>query len=90
MIKRVVKAEPDNATYLDTFGWILYLLEDYDEAVEVLKVAVEKDGGSSDTILIHYGDALYKIGKTAKAKLYWKKALDAGASPEEIKKRIDQ
>lgn len=90
MIKKVIKIEPDNATYLDTFGWILYKLEEYDEAVAVLKKAVETDHSGSETIMMHYGDALNKIGKKAKAKLYWKKALDAGASMDKFKKRMTQ
>ena len=26
MSKKTIEAEPDNATYLDTYGWILHLL----------------------------------------------------------------
>ena len=88
MIKIVVKQEPDNATYLDTFGWILYQLGDYLEASEVLKQAVSLDVNRSTVILIHYGDALFKLGKTVNAKVYWLRAKKYGADKTEIDKRL--
>ena len=82
------KQEPDNATYLDTFGWILYQLGDYLEASEVLKQAVSLDVNRSTVILIHYGDALFKLGKTVNAKVYWLRAKKYGADKTEIDKRL--
>ena len=89
MIKIAVRAEPENATYLDTFGWIFYQLGDYFEATEVLKKAVSVDTQKSNVILIHYGDALYKLGKEVNAKVYWMRAQKNGADQAEIDKRMN-
>lgn len=90
MIERVVKAEPNEATYLDTFGWVLYQLGEYEYAVTILKKAVDANTDKSHTIFMHYGDALKKIGKTATAKLYWLKAKENGASEKDIIERLKQ
>lgn len=83
-----IKAEPDNSTYLDTYGWILYKLKKYNEALKYLKKAIENDSDPSGEILDHYGDALYKLGKSEEAVGYWKKALKYSDKKEELQKKI--
>ncbi len=87
MSKRVAEANPENGSYIDTYGWILYLLGEYQEAEVQLARATELDAGTSPDIMMHYGDVLSKNGKTVLAKVYWKRAEEAGADPEQLKKR---
>lgn len=84
-----IKAEPNNSTYLDTYGWILYKLKKYPEAMKYLKKAIENDTDPSGEILEHYGDALYKAGKPEEAVQYWEKALKYSEKKEELQKKID-
>lgn len=86
MIKKVIRMQPDEPTYLDTYGWVLYQLKEYKEAVEILETAARET--QDPTILEHYGDALYKYGKTDQALDAWKKAKENGASSEELDKKI--
>ncbi len=88
-ILAVVEKEPTNGTYLDTYGWILYQMGQYDKAVEILQKAVDNDTTNSATLFLHLGDAYFKIGKTANAKVYWLKADKNGADKLEIKKRLN-
>ncbi|MEM1137729.1 MAG: tetratricopeptide repeat protein, partial [Bacteroidota bacterium] len=88
MGKRLIEKAPENATYLDTYGWILYANGKYKEALKYLEKAssLSEDG----TIAEHYGDVLYKTGNKEKALEQWKKALGAGGSENEavLKKKI--
>ena len=71
-----VKAEPTNPTYLDTYGWVLYVQEAYTVAKLYIEKAVNYSGENpSAEVLEHYGDVLFKTGEKDKALEYWKKAL---------------
>jgi Tfp pilus assembly protein PilF len=78
---RLVKLFPEDATYLDTHGWVLYQTGRYAEALEFLQKA--SGSSASGVIWEHFGDALFRSGKSAEAETAWKKALElGGASPE--------
>lgn len=86
MVKKVVIAYPDEANYLDTYGWILYVAKDYEEAKIYLEKAIkDSDNG---TILEHYGDVLYQLGKKDEALKFWKRAKEKGDATELIDKKI--
>lgn len=76
MSAATVKAEPTNPTYLDTYGWVLYVQEAYSMAKLYLEKAINYSGDNLNAdILEHYGNVLYKTGDKEKALEYWKKAL---------------
>ena len=89
MAKRVIVLSPGNATYLDTYGWILYKLGDKEQAKKIIQQAISLDSHNSSEILLHYGDVLQSLGDTFMAKIYWKKALEAGHDKIEIDKRVE-
>jgi tetratricopeptide (TPR) repeat protein len=77
MSSATVKAEPTNPTYLDTYGWVLYVQEAFTMAKMYLEKAVNYSGDKpSSDVLEHYGDALYKTDEKEKALQYWKRALE--------------
>lgn len=63
MSGRAIELEPDNATYLDTYGWILYLLKRYKDAKPHFKRAMIFGGKSSGVILEHYSKVLEALGE---------------------------
>lgn len=69
-----IQAEPDNPTYLDTHGWVLYQLGRYKEAIAQFKRALLYGGNQSAVILDHYADTLFATGETALAVIYWEQA----------------
>ena len=71
MSRRTVELEPDNATYLDTYGWILYLLHKPKEAKPYFKHAMLYGGKDSAVVLEHYSKVLEALGETDLA-LYYK------------------
>ena len=70
MSKTVVDAQPDNATYLDTYGWILYLLGRPKEAKPYFKHAMIYGGKESAVILGHYSKVLEALGEKDLASYY--------------------
>jgi tetratricopeptide (TPR) repeat protein len=85
--KRSNELAPNNRSYMDTYGWILYQQEKYSEAEVWLKKA-EKMGNKNSVILEHYGDVLYKLNKKEEALNYWKEAKNAGEGSEFLNKKI--
>lgn len=88
MSKQTVDRNPKSATYLDTYGWILYKMKRYDEAVEYLKNAAKYDDSKSGEIFEHLGDALYAAGKTEEALVQWQAAKLHGGASNKIDQKI--
>ena len=70
MSAKTVKLEPDNPTYLDTYGWVLYLLGKAEEAKPVFKHALVYGGNQSDEVLAHYASVLESLGEKDRAEYY--------------------
>ena len=70
MSKKTVEAEPDNATYLDTFAWILHLMDKDLEAKPFFKHAMLYGGKDSAVILEHYAVVLEALGEADAAQVY--------------------
>ena len=74
MSKITVEAEPDNPTYLDTYGWILFLQGKPAEAKPYFKHAMLYGGKDSAVELDHYAEVLYALGEYDLAFVYWNQA----------------
>ena len=88
MIRKALAAEPENAAYLDSMGWVLYKLGKYEEAVTHLEKAASKPFGQDPTILDHLADCYDKLAKKDKAKELWKKALESGRKEKNPDKKL--
>lgn len=87
MSKQCVVLSPNQSTYQDTYGWVLYKLKRFSEAKEWLKKAVE-GGSESPVITEHYGDVLYQLNYKKEALEYWKKAKNNGGDSELLNKKV--
>lgn len=91
MSYKTVKAEPNNATYLDTYAWILFEKGNYVEARIYIDNAMKSEGGDkSDVIVEHCGDIYYMTGDVDGALTYWKKALEMGSESKTLKQKIEK
>ena len=91
MSYKTVKAEPNNATYLDTYAWILFEKGNYAEARIYIDNAMKSEGGDkSDVIVEHCGDIYYMTGVVDGALTYWKKALEMGSESKTLKQKIEK
>jgi Flp pilus assembly protein TadD len=84
LVRRAVELDPDNGSYLDSLGWVLFQRGDLPGAVSTLERA-EALAGPEPTILEHLGDAYQRTGREADATRAWRRALQAlddGAEPD--------
>ena len=87
MSKKCIELSPNQSTYQDTYGWVLYKLKRFNEAREWLKKAAEGDD-KSPVITEHYGDVLYQLNLKKEALEYWKKAKNSGGDSELLNKKV--
>jgi tetratricopeptide (TPR) repeat protein len=88
LAERLIQKYPDNANYMDTYGWVLYQAKEYQKAKKILERASQtsQDG----TILEHYGDVLFQLGEKENALNQWLKAKQLGGTSALIDKKITE
>ena len=82
---KTIKAEPENATYLDTYAWILFKQGRYAEAKIYIDQTLKYDPDASAVLLEHAGDIYAKCGEMAQAVSYWEQSLAKASDDSEIK-----
>ncbi|MDR2469006.1 MAG: tetratricopeptide repeat protein [Tannerella sp.] len=88
MSAQCIKAEPNNATYLDTYAWIFFVKGNYTLAKMYIENAIEKDRNNSAELFDHYGDILFLSGEKEKAFQQWIKAKEAGKDTPTLERKI--
>ena len=83
MTKRAVKAEPTNASFLDSLGWAYFKLGQLDEAERYLNDALRRNTRSV-AINEHIGDLKQKRGQLDEARAAWRKALSLATDDADI------
>ena len=91
MSSKAVKAEPSNATFLDTYAWILYRQGRYSEAKIYMDATLKNDTDSavSAVVLEHAADIYMKVGEKQKALDFLQKAIEAGGDKETLTRKIN-
>lgn len=77
MSREAVEAEPENASYLDTYAYILYLLKDYEGSRTYFKKCIVHGGKNSKVTLEHYSLTLEALGEKDLANFYKNLAAQA-------------
>ncbi|MCI6279672.1 MAG: tetratricopeptide repeat protein [Bacteroidales bacterium] len=88
LASNVISAEPDNATYLDTYAWVLYKRGAYTLAKLYMKKAIDKSPSPDATYWAHYAEILTASGDYGEAKTAWRKALELGADSQVVETGI--
>jgi tetratricopeptide (TPR) repeat protein len=88
LIEKAVKAEPKNAAYLDSLGWVLYKLRQPKQALDYILKAVELTEEPDATLFDHLGDIYAALNQTDKAREAWTKSL-AVEPNEEVRKKLE-
>lgn len=88
MITKVINVDSTNAAYLDTYGWINYIMGNYIVAMEYVLRASEFEDASAE-VFEHLGDIYYKLGKPKKALEFWQKSIQIEPNNEAIHKKLN-
>ena len=85
---KAVELDPGNASNLDTKAWVLYKLNMFEEAKQVIEKAMNFDEEISAEVFEHYGDILFQLGEKKKAVKFWKMARKKGPESERLNQKI--
>ncbi len=90
MSAKAIASEPKNATYLDTYAWILYKLGRYADAKiyidQTLKFAT--DSTTSNTLYEHAADIYAALGNYDSAASFCERAVKLGGDAKALEKKI--
>ena len=84
MSYRTIKVEPNNRTYLDTYAWILFMQNKFEDAQKYMDIVVPRDSSehflmtdlyTSTAILEHAGDVAWMNGDMERAIYLWQLAV---------------
>ena len=90
LILKALKYYPDNATFLDTYGWVLFIKEDYNKAEIWINKAINNSSEENGAILEHYGDVLFHLEKKEEAFIFWEKAKKMDGVSDKIQTKINE
>lgn len=83
-----VKAQPENATSLDTYAWVLFKMKQYVEAKAYIDKAIANSPELGDELLEHAGDIYFMNGEPKQAVEYWEEALKLAPDNELLKRKV--
>ena len=75
MIRRALESEPNNASYLDSLGWVEFRKGQFDRALDDLLRAAKRAEREDPVVFEHIGDTYLKLNRTREALEAWQKAL---------------
>ena len=68
---------------MDSLGWALYRIGEFDGAVTQLERAVELEP-LDPTVNDHLGDAYWRVGRRNEAMFQWRRALNLDPEPDQL------
>jgi len=89
IVQYAVSMQPNNAIYIDTFGFILFQKKQYQAAITQLEIAV-KLNATDQEIWEHLGDSYFMLGNEPKAMECWNKGLSLNPTHVKLKEKINQ
>ena len=88
MIEKAVKLEPKNAAFLDSLGWVLFRLDQPQDALKWILKAIENAEEPDATLFEHLGDIYAALKKQDQARQAWQKAYAIEPS-DEIQRKLN-
>ena len=85
-----IENNPENDTFLDTYAWVLYQLEEYEEAEIFIMKALKHGGENNAVINEHAGDIHKKIGSIGLARAFYQKAIILGGDKDDLIKKLEK
>jgi len=90
MAKHANELEGNNASFEDTYAWILFKQKNYKDAKVWMEKALQHGKNKSAVQAEHYGDILFYLGDTEGAVQNWKKAKEYGSTSPALDRKINE
>ena len=88
MAKKANDLSPNQASFQDTYAWVLFKRGNYQNALFWIKEALKNGGAEDPDVLEHHGDILWQLDQKMEAKTAWQMALDFGGNEKSLKEKI--
>jgi tetratricopeptide (TPR) repeat protein len=88
MIRRALQSEPNNASYLDSLGWVEFRKGQLDRALDDLLHAAKSAEREDPVVFEHIGDTYLKLNRTKEALEAWQKALSLDPKNKNLADKI--
>jgi tetratricopeptide (TPR) repeat protein len=88
MIRRALQSEPENASYLDSLGWVEFRKGQFDRALDNLLQAAKTAQREDPLVFEHIGDTYLKLNRTREALEAWQKALSLDPKNKNLADKI--
>src|SRR5438876_1302963 len=88
MIRRALQSEPNNASYLDSIGWVEFRKGQFDRALDDLLRAAKTAEREDPVVFEHIGDSYLKLNRTREALEAWQKALSLDPKNKNLADKI--
>lgn len=83
-----IKEEPENATSLDTYAWVLFKMKKYDRAQYYIDEAIKYSDKPSSELYHHAGDIYFMMGEPERALEFWQDALKMTPDEELLQRKV--
>lgn len=74
LISKAVEQMPDNGAFVDSLGWVLYRLGEFDDAVTQMELAIKLEP-QDPVVMDHLGDVYWVVDRKREAVYQWQRAL---------------
>lgn len=91
LLEKAISLRPNDAHIIDSMGWALYNLGDYEQGIVYLERAIELMP-SDPTVNEHLGDAYWQAGRKSEARFQWERVLVYSPDPvqeEAIRRKLE-
>lgn len=88
LITRALAQTPEDATVIDSMGWVQYRLGDLDAAMRFLSEAFQKM--PDPEVAAHFGEVLWQLGQRDRAQSIWREALTDDPEHPVLQETIDR
>lgn len=89
LTEQAVTASPNQAQFIDTYGFVLFQKGDYTKAKLEFEKAFELNQ-TDKAIVEHIGDTYFKLGNIQEALIWWEKAKNLNSSNKNLEKKISE
>jgi Tfp pilus assembly protein PilF len=86
MVEAALAEEADNASYLDTKGWILFQQKKHKEALKFIQKSLEIEPDNAE-VLEHLGDIYQALRQPEKARVYYQRAAEIDTTNADLQRK---
>jgi tetratricopeptide (TPR) repeat protein len=89
MITRALESEPNNASYMDSLGWVEFRKGKFEQALTDLLRAAKTAERDDPVVFEHIGDTYLKLNRMPEALEAWQKALTLDPKNKKLAEKVE-